>query len=97
MVSEVVSSVLPEAAERLSAKELLHQRKQAYQRTFPRNLSVEAVLSDLAQFCRASKSTYHPDPRTHALLEGRREVWLRIAEHLSMSEDELFDKYVRGK
>lgn len=36
-------------------------------------------------------TTFHPDPRMAALLEGRREVWLRIQNHLKMSQDDLFD------
>jgi len=50
----------------------------------------QAVLSDLARFCRANVSTFHANDRAHALAEGRREVWLRIANHLHMTPDELY-------
>lgn len=46
----------------------------------------DIVLGDLRDFCRARETTFDPDPRIHALLEGRREVWLRIANHLSIDE-----------
>jgi hypothetical protein len=51
------------------------------------------VLNDLAAFCRANKSTFHEDPRAHAVLEGRREVWLRIQQHLQLDEDALWKIY----
>lgn len=46
----------------------------------------DIVLADLRDFCRARETTFDEDPRTHALLEGRREVWLRIAGHLHIDE-----------
>lgn len=46
----------------------------------------DIVLGDLRDFCRARETTFDEDPRTHALLEGRREVWLRIAGHLHIDE-----------
>ena len=49
----------------------------------------DAVLADLAKFCRATEPTWHPDPRTHALLEGRREVWLRIQRYINMPAEQL--------
>lgn len=97
-MAKTVSSVNTETTqEEIDPRDILRVRQQHYQKTFQRNLSVEAVLADIAKFCRAGKSTFHPDARIHALQEGRREVWLRIAEHLSMSEEELYDRYVRGK
>ena len=41
---------------------------------------VTEILSELAHFCRAFETCFHADPRIHAALEGRREVWLRIRE-----------------
>ena len=35
----------------------------------------------------------HPDARVHAVAEGRREVWLRIAQHLNLSEENLWRAY----
>lgn len=70
----------------------LNHRKRAYQLTFG-GPSGRAVLEDLAVFCRAAETTFDADPRTHAALEGRREVWLRIQQHLGMSAEELANLY----
>lgn len=78
------------------AKEFLKTRRTSYNRVFKNELvskDCELVLKDLAKFCRANKSTFHDDPRIHAALEGRREVFLRIANHLNMSEEELWKLY----
>ncbi len=49
--------------------------------------AAQEVLADLAAFCRADASTFDDDPRRHALLEGRREVWLRIARGLRLDKE----------
>lgn len=74
---------------------LLSRRRLAYQHTFDpgKNAYATEVLRDLARFCRAFETTFHVDPRAHAVLEGRREVWLRIQEYTRMSPDELWEKY----
>jgi hypothetical protein len=70
-------------------RDLLRRRKQAYGRTFDGPGAAD-VLADLAAFCRARTSTFDADPRVHAALEGRREVWLRIMEYTQLSEDDLW-------
>lgn len=78
------------------AKLLLLSRKQAYERTFnPEDIENKLVLKDLAQFCRANESTFHEDPRVHAVLEGRREVWLRIQKYLNLNPDDLWELTTR--
>ena len=73
------------------AEELIASRKGAYLAVFdPSGAKTDAVLDDLAKFCRANESTFHPDERTHVLLEGRREVWLRIKNHLDLTNEDLF-------
>jgi len=47
----------------------------------------------LAAFCRAEETTFNLDPRVHAVLEGRREVFLRIQNHLNLSSEDLWKKY----
>jgi hypothetical protein len=69
-------------------KDFLVTRGQAYRQTFS-GIYGERVLIDLARFCRANASTFAPDPRAEGILQGRREVWLRISQHLNLSEDEL--------
>jgi hypothetical protein len=70
----------------------LRKRRMAYVQTF-KGTAADIVLRDLAQFCRAHESTFHPDPRAHAVAEGRREVWLRIQNHLQLSDEELWERY----
>ena len=55
----------------------------------------DVVLNDLAEFCRAGKSTFHPDARVHALLEGRREVFLRIKDFLTLPAADIVKKYAK--
>jgi len=70
-------------------------RNVAYNRVFDKKSPyVDIVLKDLAKFCRAYDSTFDPDPRKHALQEGRREVWLRIVENLELSIDEIYRLHV---
>ncbi len=76
-------------------KSFFRQRSHAYRAVFTKSPLTEVVLKDLAKFCRAAETAYHPDPRIHAVLEGRREVWLRIQEHLKLTDDELWE--LRGK
>lgn len=70
----------------------LFDRRHAYRTTFKGPLA-DAVLRDLARFCRAHTTTFHADPRAHAVAEGRREVWLRIANHLQLTEAQLWELY----
>lgn len=51
------------------------------------------VRVDLARFCRAHQSCFDPDPRIHAVLEGRREVWLRMQQHWQLSPEQLAELY----
>lgn len=74
------------------ARLFLGRRRTAYVRTFTGPFADE-VLQDLAKFCRANQSTFHPDPRAHAVAEGRREVWLRIQQHLRLTDDQLWQVY----
>lgn len=95
-MAKSVSSIV-EAETSPRAMDVIRNRKRAYQQVFIQNIASESVIADLARFCRASKSTFDPDPRVHALLEGRREVFQRIADHLNCTEDELYTIFVRGK
>jgi len=70
------------------ARDFLRTRQQAYRQTFAGGYS-RKVLTDLAKFCRANESTFHTDPRVEGVLQGRREVWLRVTQHLNLTEDEL--------
>jgi hypothetical protein len=77
-------------------KQYLHGRKIAYCQVFnPESQAVQRVLKDLAIFCRANESCFHADPRVHAVAEGRREVYLRILEHVKMDPETFWTKYGR--
>ena len=78
-------------------KSILFTRKQAYQFVFnPDSIHAQRVLVDLARFCRANKSTFHENDRAHALAEGRREVFLRIQNHINLDADEFIKTYGKG-
>lgn len=76
------------------ARNFIFRREFVYKHTFKEDdLLAQEVLKDLASFCRANESTFNPDPRVHAVLEGRREVFLRIESHLKLTSEELWKKY----
>lgn len=82
------------------AKEFVTQRQAAYRLTFEENQPANVdVLIDLGRFCRANESTAAFDRRgaydTHnsARLDGRREVFLRIMQHLGLTADQAFELY----
>ena len=75
-----------------NTRNFLQRRRYAYNATFCGPLADE-VLRDLARFCRAHSSTFNSDPYAAARLDGRREVWLRLQNHLELSPDQLWDLY----
>lgn len=67
----------------------LNNRRKAYRSTFD-NPEGRRVLADLRRFCRADRPTADVNNvHTTYLLEGRREVWLRILAHLSLTEEDV--------
>jgi len=67
------------------------QRRRAYQNTF-NNHEGEKVLADLRRFCRATTPTADVNnERITYLLEGRREVWLRIQAYLNLTEADVYN------
>ena len=79
-----------------AARNFLFARRTAYRATFF-NPPGEAVLKDLAKFCRAHASTAHADPIMAARLDGRREVFLRIQTHLRLTDEQLWEMYGERK
>lgn len=73
----------------------LGDRKRAFQLTFQQEQPAnQTVLTDLSFFCRANESCVVPgDHDRTLLLEGRREVWLRIQQHLNLTPEQLFQLY----
>ena len=74
------------------ARLFLATRRYAFRQTFAGPYA-DIVLKDLATFCFANQSTFNVNDRAHVLAEGRREVWLRIANHLNMTPDQLWALY----
>ena len=76
---------------------MLEERKRAYSLLFggPDVPHKKMVLGDLGAFCREKTSCFHSDPRIHAVLEGRREVILRIRDYVELSVEQLYDKYAK--
>lgn len=68
---------------------MLRFRQPAYRKTFD-NPEGRKVLADLRRFCRATAPTANVD-NVYAtyLLEGRREVFLRILAHLNLTEEDV--------
>lgn len=75
-----------------NALAFIRERKRSYQQGCGSETTA-VMMADLARFCRADTSCFHADPRIHAALEGRREVWIRIQEHLTKSPEELLAIY----
>jgi hypothetical protein len=69
--------------------DMFRRRKVNYQLAFTSPAGQE-VMMDLAKFCRANDTCFNEDPRIHAVLEGRREVWLRIQKYLNLTPDQLY-------
>lgn len=65
----------------------LQDRRRAYQMVFAKGPMQQIVLYDLAKFCRAHANC------TTEREAGRREVWLRIEQHLKLDEEDLVALY----
>ena len=75
--------------------QIMTDRKRAYQLAF-NSPAGEAVLFDLNPFCRARESCVVPGDRDRTyVLEGRREVFLRIRDHLDLTAEELVERYTK--
>lgn len=69
----------------------LRRRRAAYAKTF-NNPEGQKVLADLRRFCRASVPTADVNNvHTTFLLEGRREVFLRIISLLHLTDEDVMN------
>lgn len=60
------------------------------------NPAGQAILDDLMPFCRARETCVVPGDRDRTyVLEGRREVYLRIQDFLDLTPEQLVEKYTR--
>lgn len=76
---------------RRAQQDRLIERAREYRRTFGGDSQpAQRVLDDLRVFCHASSTTFEiedPGGRTSAMLEGRRQVWLRIQGYLNFEKE----------
>lgn len=69
--------------------------KRAYQLAFS-GPGGQAVLADLKPFCRADETCVVPGDRDRTyVLEGRREVYLRIMDYLTLAPEQLVKRYTK--
>lgn len=74
----------------MTVNKKLLARRAAYSKTFG-GPEGGKVLADLRRFCRATIPTADVNnPNVTYLLEGRREVWLRIQAHMQLTEDDVY-------
>ena len=76
--------------------DFIRRRKQVYHEFFE-SPGGQVLLEDLMRFCRAHESTFHPNERISANMDGRREVWLRIQQHLQLDVSTLLTLYTGVK
>ena len=94
MSDETLPDWKQELVERTKA--FFQRRRYAYRMVFKEDSPfTKIVLADLAKFCRVHETCYDPDSRITELLEGRREVALRILHHLELNESEFWELYKR--
>ena len=75
----------------MSLNPFLRYRRAAYNNIF-NSPDGKKVLADLRRFCRATTPTADPNnPNVTYLMEGRREVFLRIQAHLQLTDDDIFN------
>lgn len=95
---DIVSSPPTETPNQDAALKHLIARQGAYKRFWagkPIGDDLAIVHADMKMFCRGGTTPWDADPRIHALITGRYEVWLRIQQHVTMSEAELVEAYTQ--
>ena len=61
----------------------------AYQRLF-KNSDGNTVIADLANYCAVNDTTYKGSTEHMLIMEGRRQVYLRIFGHTNLDAEEVF-------
>jgi len=69
----------------------LLRRKQTDYRLALGDESGKVVLADLRTFCNPTRTNFSTDPLEMARMEGRREVFLRIANFMNVDFDEYYN------
>lgn len=83
--------------ENYDPRKLLKRKQLAYRHCLNNEMG-KAVMADLRRFCNATRTNFHTDALEMARMEGRREVFLQIANMLNVEfndyysyEEELID------
>lgn len=78
-------------------RRVLARRRSAYKALFAPGPACDIVLADLAKFCRAtstpavvSMTTGQIDPMASFIAIGRQEVWMRLVQHLHITDADLY-------
>ena len=90
-----------EVSERFRLFEFIRQRRASYKQAKNAEFAISApatqnVLIDLADFCRAAESCASFDENGRydhertLIMEGRREVWLRLQNHFNLTTQQLY-------
>lgn len=88
-MSDLVNRMALQMRRIWNARRAMHYRACFCDEDGSLSVSGRYVLADLRNFCRANQSTFDPDSRIHALLEGRREAILRMVNFLEIDSAEL--------
>lgn len=91
--------IAAEETEDEQIRRYIRRTREAYKEVFSPGVTsaeaIETVKLDLARFCRAFEPTFNSNPKLQDLLEGRREVFLRISDQTLLAFDELYIKFMR--
>lgn len=78
-------------------RRLIQRRRSAYRALFAPGPASDIVLTDLAKFCRATSTpavvshlTGQIDQQASFIAIGRQEVYMRIAQHLHITDADLY-------
>lgn len=74
-------------------RRFLATRKRDYEVTFS-TPEGKRVLRDLARFCRANHTPYHPEHDKMLVTLGRQEVWDRINRQINLRLDQIEDMLI---
>lgn len=63
----------------------------AYKRVFGKNPDSDLVVADLATYCKINDTTYSGSTEQMLIMEGRRQVYLRIFGHTNLDAKDVLN------
>jgi len=85
-----MSFLEPETPQPTLGLDFFIERKRGWQIALPRD---GTLFRDLGFFCRNRETIFHVNPSVMATLEGRRQVFLWIQQHMELSIEDLQNIY----